>query len=720
MTTIDLMPKHLLQRLDRLRRRLRVWFLIDGLGRLMAAGVVWMLVSLLIDHTFRMDRPQRGLMLMIFLAACAVITFRRIVIPLRHRLTPDSLALRVERANPQLGDGLISALQLARIDADATGASPGLIRAAIEQGVQRAQPIDFAGVLDRHRRNVNLRIVGLAAGLILLMVIVIPTTMSIWAQRNLMLANIAWPRDTRLVIEGLVDGELIATRGDNLILRVTAEGEVPDIVYIDHRPMDVARRRTEQMINVGADGYRIEFRNVLEPFRFRVRGGDGETPEYRLRLVDRPTLRQLALTVSPPPYTGREPYALPADQSVHDVLSGSTLHIDALGATDLKAMTLLYAGQSIGPLDADADNPRRFSRTLAADELKTGGFGIVLTDPNDLTTRRPIPFHLRVRDDQPPGVHARLVGIGDLITANALLPLNIRANDDFSVESFALTYVVNRLDSDLPPQTVRFDITAVDVTLSQPEIEPFGYTGDVSQWGVRVGSHLSIVIEAADNHAIGPANVGKSSTFSMKVVTEQELIGELLRREQEQRVLFERLVKDQQNLAVETEALHAEIAGSDRLTPDQFARISSLEKQQRLIAGRCEGIASRFEQIEMEVRNNRLEDPDGPTQQRLRQRIVTPLRFTAVELVPAAVVPLDLARKSTVEPEHRRRLVTETVEAQRLIVDQMNAVLRNMVKMESYQEAIRLIREVQQAQKQLHEKTTESYEESIGDIFDDE
>src|SRR5262249_26017906 len=104
----------LVARLAHLRRQIATWFWVEGLARVLWLALAIFAADLAIDWLFRMDRPQRGVMLALMLGGLAWGVYRWLVKPLSLSPSDDALALQVESANKQLGQGLITALQLAR------------------------------------------------------------------------------------------------------------------------------------------------------------------------------------------------------------------------------------------------------------------------------------------------------------------------------------------------------------------------------------------------------------------------------------------------------------------------------------------------------------------------------------------------------------------------------------------------------------------------------
>ena len=167
-------------------------------------------------------------------------------------------------------------------------------------------------------------------------------------------------------------------------------------------------------------------------------------------------------------------------------------------------------------------------------------------------------------------------------------------------------------------------------------------------------------------------------------------------------------------LGVETECQ----PGVVKLAGDVFAQVA-IERRQRLAAGRCEAIADQFEQVLAEVANNRLEQTSGPIHRRLRTRVIVPLRTLAQDDIPAAADVLDATGKLAEEPQSRDAALADAINRQRTIIAVMEDILAGMEKLEGYQEAINLLREIVKEQKQVQAETIQALEKRISNIFDE-
>lgn len=724
-----MIPGTIEAKLARLRRSVRLWLVLDGLAALCGSFVILAALSLLVDRYFRMDGTQRALSLLLGLGVLGFLGWRRLVRPLMRPLGDDALGLIVEARHRELRERLISALEFARLrDPEAIGSSAPLVQAAIAEGVRAAEGIDFADTLDRRGRTRNVGLLALAGAVVAAACVAFPSTVSLWFARNVLLLNRPWPQSTHLTILGAEGGELVCPRGDDLTVQVRAErsGVVPSVVMIRFRLAGGASG-SEPMVVMGENTFSTTFRNVLEPFRFYVWGGDAETPWCQVRLVERPVVESLTLICTPPSYVGKGPHPLPSDVGSYPILLGSVLEVRGTASKPLRSAELVFGKAKPIPMrppegsESSSGGFREFCATLAGSALQSTTYAIELVDSDGLASRQPARFSLKVVPDQKPIVRARLEGIGDMIVPRAVVPVHAKISDDYAVVSAELVATASS-ESTKEPATHRAPFGDRKDAYGQRQVT-LSHRLEVQPLNLLPGTHLALHVEAKDNDTVSGPKVGISGTFSLRIVTEDELRNELLRREQEQRLEFERILADQQKLLENSRALEATLKRDPALAAKDRDLLAASEKLQRLVGGRCLAIAAQFTQILAEVESNRLEADPQVARERLHGRIIEPLELLARRGVLQAADLLDGARKALPTTEKQPKdeslaALADAAKEQEELVKIMREILRHMVKWEGYQEAVNLLREVLKAQRNVHEETIREYQRRIQKIFE--
>jgi hypothetical protein len=710
-------PAPIAQRLRVLRGHITTWFLIDGLGRVLLLALGIFAIDLLLDWTFRLDRSLRSVMWVLMAGAIAVIAWRRLLLPLTTVIGDDALLLEVERKHKFIGEGIISAAQFARIsDLERLGVSQSMVEATINYGVEGASRIQFGDVLNRKRYLTNvlllaaavLLVVGLGAG------VAMGGPLAIWFNRNLLLGNAHWPQETYLEIVGAKNGVVTLPRGESWtqLVRVTEDSAVvPDTVFVDFYPAD--GRPSQTMKKLPNNEFEVAFANVIEEFRFRARGGDAVTDLVQVQLVEPPAVDKLKLTVTLPEYTGNLQDELPPGKGPYYVLKGSTLNVGGVANKPLsKAVVVIertvLEGSPQPPvrIPLTVSDGANFSGTLSASQVEPGKYVLELTDEGGLTSKRPTSFSVQSKTDREPRFgSAKLVGVSGMVVPQSIVPYAARVTDDYSVTKVRMGYRWRGETTDsgdsgyVDPESLAEAKPAPSVDVED--------TFELNKLTLQPGSSITLFIEASDNDNVSGPNVGKSPDFLLRVVTEEQLRTDLLRREKEQRQELERLLKNQEDLILDTQVLAAGAGDTADFTDEQRLTVMALQKRQNLIATNVAGIANVIDSITTEVMNNRLEEPNGKLESRLREKIIAPLRSIANEGVKAAIAPLERSRRVSKEAAERSEALGDAKVAQEAIVKTMKDILLNMAKAEGYQEAINLLIEVERAQKEAMTKTQE-------------
>ena len=305
-----------------------------------------------------------------------------------------------------------------------------------------------------------------------------------------------------------------------------------------------------------------------------------------------------------------------------------------------------------------------------------------------------------------------------MIVAKARIPIASAIEDDLAISSAKLVYRKrppssaaadnNDKEAQKPTAKPKLESIAFDQIeddLGKRKIK-FTYKLDARSLRLTVGTIVEFHVEAADNNVVSGPSVGKSHLFQLRVVTEEELRSDLLRREKEQRRQFEDLSITQSDLLTEVGAMAADLVGDVEMTTAQRDKLLKIQKRQSQASQRCEMIAGWLENISLEVANNRLEDAQGRYQTTMQQKIIQPMRRLAKLDIPKAAQLLgDVRRIGNDDRDARRKLLAETVRTQRQITTTMVDILGHMAKSEGFQEVINILHRTIGLQNGVHRAT---------------
>jgi hypothetical protein len=630
-----------------------------------------------------------------------VLAWRWVIRPMGIRMDLADAAHLVERHNPGLGSALVSAVQFGSGAGGAAASnSPQLVASIVTQAPARVRDADFAGVVDarRAKRSGVVLLAMMAFGVVA--ILTSPSTASLWFSRNILLQNVDWPKRTTLVVE-LEKHDVVAPRGDDFEVRVRAEGEAPRTVEMNFRTAGGKQGR-EAMIAVGERGYRYTFKKLEDNVSFFVVGGDDRTQEYRVTLADRPRVETLQLRVVPPAYTRLTPVTLDEGQRSTQVLIGSEVLATITTNKAVASAELLAGREVVGQRD-----PEQAGYVFRLTPTRTQTYHFALVDEEGLTSTPAAAsgrVSIRVVADAAPTARLKAPGAGDMITPQAILPLEVEYTDTYGL---ATAELVMRLSRDGATE----QLLPLDGFAAYAENFATSVRFDSSATALIPGERVAFQARASDFDVVSGPNFGQSQEIVLRVVTVEEMMEDLARREQEARAQLERMVDAQEQVRGRLLSVISEYGTSVSL-PALAEGLAPLERQQRNIAGSVNVVRQQLEQVLAEYRINQLSTV--AVEERLGRQIVEPLAALARrDLVIAADDLRSLSRSGDVT-------AAEQVDAtQADLVAKLRAVLAAMLQWEGYQEVVSMLRDILRLQEELN---AESQGEAVGgldDIFDE-
>ncbi|MBI5850997.1 MAG: hypothetical protein HZB39_08205 [Planctomycetes bacterium] len=700
-----------------LRARARAGIWVEGLAAIVTTIAVWFLSSFVLDRGLHLELPFRALLLVAGIAVLARRVARSLVRPLRVPLDDRELALAVERGDRTVRQALVSAVEFDRDlqDARLRGQSESLMRGVIDAMQKGLARIDVSRAIDRRRvvkRSLTFAAVVLALGGLAL---AFPDTATLWARRNLLLADVEWPRATWLSFDGIEGDQVLrVAERDDVTLRVRAQGVVPDQVELEVR-FAGGDHTTRTMERTGDGLFTTTLASLLETATVVARGGDGETPPLRIELVARPKITDLVVHATPPAYIGAEERPLDVIGGEFAVPRGSTLRVTGRSTKPLATGWLVRDAQA------------RFTATIAGDGLAfeiafapeaSGAHQLEVVDRDDLPPAAPTLLYIRVRDDQAPVLDYRTRGIGSLITANARIQGTLKLRDDHGLGAVGALF---RVMSATPPENGEkppeppFEAAAVDwlgelqVGATEAELELVfdlqtlmkdpDPNSALNQ--VRPDTLLSLRFDAVDRKAPQP-NAATSDIRTLRVVTREKLLQELRRRQSEQRAELERVLqKEVEARAAIAEILSPTAAHAD--APRAKLRIEQLARQQNALGKTAQAVAERYREILDEMLNNRLFEPN--VVRGIESKVVSPLVTLALEDFPDSASLIDAFAQKGDDPS--RSATTEALDALigklRRIVEQMERTEDLAAIVESLRVVIRTERDAELLLRQMRD-----------------
>jgi hypothetical protein len=713
-----------------------------------------------------MPRVARAIFLGSVAIGAAYVTYRWLLARLWVPLEDRSMALLLERQQTSFHDSLVTIVELADGRVAEERLTQEMLAETGRKAVKELQATRLTRVFNFRPL---LRALGFATLLIASIAgayVLNPAAMTQAAQRLYALDDTLWERFAHIEVVGVevrratddasasapltlsfVDGRLKVARGSNVTLRVHADANaalLPEQCFLLYRTEE-GDRGTVTLKRVGRprDGHQLyicdakPLAGILSSLEFEVLGYDHRLSGFYLDVVESPVIVGAAMDLVYPSYMVDEQNAIHLPRQGEPVMpSGNAIPYGTQATLQLTSSKPLLA-VDVRVLDPEAAEAsqlevERKQLTFAADEgrrefaYELPSFSssrtveVSLRDTDGVTSERAYRAFFTAIPDEAPRWELTLQGIGAAITPDAIIPVQGKVTDDYGVAAVGLDTVLG----EAPP--IRFEVPltrgsefrhAIDFRLERSQREGFE---------VKPGDKVSLVGYAVDRFNLGAApNSGLSERYVLDVVTPDQLLVALEARELALRrrfeVILEELTAMRDSLLrikpgeiAPTAAVDPEAAepGEAKMSPAELARrevelrqlrVQRAFQQSRKSSQEIQGVAQGFNIIREELINNRMDTEDRKS--RLKEQIADPLHalvqndFAALEAQLLDLEPLlEDAARGTPALEAAVRRSNE-------LLAKLDQVLQKMLKLESYNEIVDLVRDLIQEQHSLLDDT---------------
>lgn len=437
------MSHELNRQLDRVRRRARGHLLLWALGQSICAVVAALFAWSVLDFILRFEQPIWRCFGTVIAAGAVIYSLWRWLIPAaRVELSDAALAARLGRRFPELGEPLYCCVQLLDQSAD----SATLRRATINRVTEQMRTIDPADAVDVRPSRIAASRAGILLLFIALFVIISPNLSRVAMARLVApLGTTAWPQRNNLTFEPevrqVVRGAALTTR---LVDRSGVALPSPVTLEFAIRQPDGTEHVERQVIETAGDFVEVRRDNITRPIRYRARGGDDRLMSWiDVALLDSPRIERVDVQVTPPPSTGLSPIhfdrrelTVPAGSAiVFTVVADRPVHVARLFLSDDRTFTgriesnessqnIVFGGAQSRPVVIDQDVQ----------------YWISLTDTDGVVDPQPRRYWIRTIKDRPPELTILAPRDRCPVLASAVVSLQVRAADDYSVDRLTLNY----------------------------------------------------------------------------------------------------------------------------------------------------------------------------------------------------------------------------------------------------------------------------------------
>ncbi len=358
---------------------------------------------------------------------------------------------------------------------------------------------------------------------------------------------------------------------------------------------------------------------------------------------------------------------------------------------------------------------------------------IYLEDTDEILTPEPARVLVSGIVDQPPVVETKLRGIGTSITRKASIPILGRIADDYGLADVRFEFQINdaaewsrrTLDVGLP--NAESKSVAREFKLQRKSDEEFERF-EVVSLDLSLGQKLVVTVAAEDKDNLNGPHITRGERYTFKVVTNEELLSVLYQRELNLRRRFEQIIEESKGTQRDLIRHRARVDDRSKIVS---SGANNDEAKQKLIAlnnaivacaeqslhavrknaNETASLELAFRDIREELVNNGLHTPQ--TLERLDDRIVKPLNAINSKDYPLVDEALGLYRFANNKGNDPSPAIDASVQALGVLIANMERILGEMRKLETFQEALEQLKAIIEQQEQLTEKTKKEQKKKL-------
>ncbi|MFN4904750.1 MAG: hypothetical protein ACK5EO_11680 [Planctomycetota bacterium] len=699
------------------------------------------------------------------------------------RWSDSALALAIERRYPEFQSTLVTTVQAAGpsarlkskdLDAIEHPNRPGMIELAARKAVDKIASIDVRSLVQLSTLQWELGLLAATLGLFGVGSLLHPDLVSHWSKRLYGLSDAPWPRRTSLGVVGLEldvppftnsptrdrylvpmeNNRLLAPKGSSVRLRTTAKdllAEPYDKCALHYRDRSGNRGRASMLSYSSSnprefilDGPPLEAIN--DNLWFSIVGGDARLSNLVLETVDAPLALSTNLDVSYPSYLQRSTKTTWGNERLEfrngmRLPQGTQVGFWIRANKPIRKIDVMQVSGASGE-----DSTKQYTVELDKPALEFAIPSTVLLgnlfvelrlwDDLGLCSTRVQQYVIAATADKVPEIDFVLEGISTAITENAKLPIRSKIKDDYDLDQ---TWIESRIDEQ---ETVKTELQVSSQGSGDFDID-LKAMKDAGAMTPNVGSVFSLMVAASDffdvpssPDAPSVAHVGRSTPIQLSVVTEDQFLILLDRREAAMRRRLEQIISElgqlrdlliltNKNNTQTPEPSAEDPSGSaeSKETPAQArSRILLLRSQQAAAQvakseGELNGVLSEISMLVAELINNRIDSNDR--RERLGNKIKAPLEsLLESKWRPFALQINQLeGTLAKLTPEELSSQIDQGVAKNNEIIASLNAILADMIEIQDLNEIIDRVRGLLDQQSKILDRSKQEQKKSTLDLL---
>lgn len=348
-------------------------------------------------------------------------------------------------------------------------------------------------------------------------------------------------------------GDIETVRGDSVTIRVHVEGDPQPEISLYTRQEGQVDFEKFVIDDPSGAAFTYPINQIRRTTEYYAARKDQKTPQHKITVHDRPTVRNLNVTLNYPSYTALPARTLDDDTGNITAIRGTRATVEILSNKELAEATIVFREYDDVEMDVEG-NKARAQFTVNNDDR----YHIDLQDTGEIRSADPVEYQIRMVEDEYPLITIVEPGRDKNIDENLRVPMMFRIQDDYGFTRLQLGYKLD--ESRYEPAHEEYTYIDIPISSGASNDEIVEYL-----WNVR--DHMSLAPEDVvsyyavvyDNDTVSGPKRGESETYVFRLPSLDEVFAEMDRQQSESREDLEYSAEEAELLKRELDDIRKEL-----------------------------------------------------------------------------------------------------------------------------------------------------------------
>ncbi|EKD81542.1 MAG: chromosome segregation ATPase-like protein [uncultured bacterium] len=559
-----------------------------------------LLIFMLAERTPLQSETVRwlhALVLYWLLAWWLIKAFRAVI----HPPPSTGLAVEIESTTGKFTSGLSSAIEFCDATRPAADdrTSETMRRITIAQVAQQLQQEDISHSLKAFSRRRSAFTMMFFMVLGVLWYVLSPVEVVTGAGRLLFPMRAIAPYST---LEILVEPEhALVAMGESLEISAKPSRQTSEPIILElFEPDKLEGNRVEMYPDATASESRFVYplNSLQESVDYRITCEKFSTLRYSIKVMPRPQVKSLQMTLFQPGYIATQPVKLPENTGDASVLTGSRVKIEVTADQNLASgAVILIPGAT---QSCEISERTRFIYEM---EIATNtGFSIFLENEMGLRNEKPVLYTITAAHDSPPTVELLKPAQDVPFPTSRRLDIKAVSRDDYGVKATILFYKVGDRDA-LIPQNLKPDFKPV------PEYE-VEFPWMLDTLALQPGTKISYFVQAEDARQPKP-NIASTALYFINMPSMYDIYRGEEMSQGEVNQKMEEFIEAQKMRREALMKAYEQIKHEEKLDFEASQSIEKAIEQGTKSQQEAQEILESFQKLQENMENNPLSSPEA-------------------------------------------------------------------------------------------------------------